>query len=66
MKSGKFNFLEPSGSLLACNGTALRLPLPYIPFSAFALPFSIKEYERGYLGLPRDFPVLRKILLPEK
>jgi hypothetical protein len=23
MKSGKFNFLEPSGPLQACNGTAL-------------------------------------------
>jgi len=27
MKSGNFNFLEPSGSLQACNGTALPLPL---------------------------------------
>jgi len=29
MKSGYFNFLEPSGPLQACNGTALPLPLPY-------------------------------------
>ena len=28
MKSGNLNFLEPSGPLQACNGTAL--PLPYI------------------------------------
>jgi hypothetical protein len=28
MKSGNFNFLEPSGPLHACNGTALPLPLP--------------------------------------
>jgi hypothetical protein len=28
MKSGNINFLEPSGPLQACNGTAL--PLPYL------------------------------------
>jgi len=28
MKSGDLNFLEPSGPLQACNGTALPLPLP--------------------------------------
>jgi hypothetical protein len=27
MKSGTFNFLETSGPLQACNGTALSLPL---------------------------------------
>jgi len=27
MKSGKLNFLEPSGPLQACNGTAVPLPL---------------------------------------
>jgi hypothetical protein len=27
MKSENFNFLEPSGPLQTCNGTALRLPL---------------------------------------
>jgi len=27
-KSGNLNFLEPSGPLQACNGTALPLPLP--------------------------------------
>jgi len=26
-KSGNFNFLEPSGPVQACNGTALPLPL---------------------------------------
>jgi hypothetical protein len=29
MKSGMLNFLEPSGPLQGCNGTALPLPLPY-------------------------------------
>ena len=28
MKSGNLNFLEPSGPLQACNGTALRFYLP--------------------------------------
>jgi hypothetical protein len=28
MKSGKLNFLEPSGPIQACNGTAF--PLPYM------------------------------------
>jgi hypothetical protein len=28
MKSGNLNFLETSGPLQACNGTALPLPLP--------------------------------------
>jgi len=29
MKSGNLSFLEPSGSVQACNGIALPLPLPY-------------------------------------
>jgi hypothetical protein len=32
MKSRNLNFLEPSGPLQACNGTALPLPLP-LPFT---------------------------------
>ena len=32
MKSGSRNFLEPSGPLQACNGTALPLPLPLLAF----------------------------------
>jgi hypothetical protein len=36
MKSGNLNFLEPSGPLQACNGTALPLPLPYC--STYLLP----------------------------
>jgi hypothetical protein len=30
MKSGKINFLEPSGPLQACNGTALPLLFLYV------------------------------------
>ena len=37
MKSGKSNFLEPSGPLQACNETALPLPLP--------LPSPLPMYE---------------------
>ena len=29
MKYGNLNFLEPSGPLQDCNGTALVLPLPF-------------------------------------
>ena len=32
MKSGNLNFLEPSGPLQACNGTALPLPCEVCPF----------------------------------
>jgi len=34
MKSGKINFLEPSGPLKACNGTALPSPLRYFTYNA--------------------------------
>ena len=33
MKSGNLNFLEPSGPLKACNGTALPLPFIRIVFN---------------------------------
>jgi hypothetical protein len=33
MKSGNLNFLELSGPLQACNGTAL--PLPFLKFQVF-------------------------------
>ena len=33
MKSGNLNFLEPSGPLQACNGSALPLPSPYLYLS---------------------------------
>ena len=32
MKSGKFNFLEPSGPLWSCSGTTLLLPLVVIHY----------------------------------
>ena len=36
MKSGNLNFLEPSGPLQACNGTALSLP-----FTVVIFPFKV-------------------------
>ena len=42
MKSGNLNFLEPSGQLQACNGTAL--PLPYICDSG-TIPAKVKDNE---------------------
>jgi len=35
MKSGNLNFLEVSGPLQACNGTALPLPLPFMRFPGY-------------------------------
>jgi len=41
MKSEDLNFLESSGPLQACNGTALPLPLPLpLPFTAEINGFS--------------------------
>ena len=40
MKSGNLNFLEPSGPLQACNGTAL----PYIDSVSFIILFSMQKY----------------------
>jgi hypothetical protein len=35
MKSGNLNFLEPSGPLQACNGTALHFTVKLIPVVMF-------------------------------
>ena len=44
-KSGNLNFLEPSGPVQACNGTALPLPLPLlIPLLA-----ELYLYQNGYV-----------------
>jgi len=40
MKSGDLNFLEPSGPLQACNGTALPLPFTTL----FNVPKSYVQY----------------------
>ena len=51
VKYGNFNFLEPSGPLQACNGTALPLPLP--------LSFTVVlKYTRLYVRISSNTPVL--------
>jgi len=51
MNSGDVNFLEPSGPLQTCNGTALPLPLPYYDPSALlwlllTVRITVRERER--------------------
>jgi len=48
MKSGNLNFLEPSGPLQACNGTALPLPHTIIQYSVFYYCF--RAYHNFYSG----------------
>ena len=75
MKSGNLNFLEPSGPLHACNGTALPFyPVSYIPFSQsifsqnrFYLilpPFFTSFLTSCSLWFPFQFPALRSSLIP--
>jgi len=45
MKSGNLNFLEPSGPLQACNGTALHfLLLLYHLFNVFTVGLCLSRY----------------------
>jgi len=50
MKSGNLNFLEPSGPLQACNGTALPLPLPLLErgLGGSSMPRPRALYPRGH------------------
>jgi hypothetical protein len=48
MKSGKLNFLEPSGPLQDCNGTALLLPLPM--FDKWFLKIGTGKFGSGLAG----------------
>jgi len=48
MKSGNLNFLEPSGPLQACNGTALPLPLLSILYALEIPQFSKRLYVSIY------------------
>jgi len=41
MKSGNINFLEPSGPLPACNGTALTLYLLLLLFNFKHVPLTL-------------------------
>jgi len=58
MKSGNLNFLETSGPLLACNGTALTLPTcPRFFYQSIVNNPSIHLS----LGLPIVFPLVTNI-----
>ena len=49
MKSGNLNFLEPSGPLQACNGTALLLPLYYYYYYYYYYYLIIVSCHRSFL-----------------
>jgi len=50
MKSGNLNFLEPSRTLQACNGTALPLPLPLCEGAGIFLNLKgLKAYGEMYV-----------------
>jgi len=52
IKSGKLNFLEPSGPLQACNGIALLLPLPFTRHCKHcALIYLLQDVSATYIGL---------------
>ena len=57
MKSGNLNFLEPSGPLQACNGTALKCSY----FSFFVFPVSTCLFVIYFISLP--FPTSWSIQL---
>jgi len=54
MKSGNLNFLEPSGPLQACNGTALSFPLRRVKHLAIKAYVGVKVHLQGYLLLSLD------------
>ena len=60
MKSGNLNFLEPSGPLQACNGTALPLPIKFgDPFTGIdvncdSANLSFSPITAGILGIEKQ------------
>jgi len=48
MKSGNLNFLEPSGSLQACNGT--DLPFPFFQYKEKSVLYSDRKHSQWRLG----------------
>jgi hypothetical protein len=62
MKSGNLNFLEPSGPLQACNGTALPLPLTLplpLPLPISGLPVGLKKKRHVQIHFP--IPIKDKV-----
>ena len=64
MKSGSLNFLEPSGPVQACNGTALPLLLedPFVPHVEFRVHCPLLVLHRRIVTSPTRREVLRKYL----
>jgi hypothetical protein len=58
MKSGNLNFLEPSGPLQACNGTAAAAAV-YKLTAASAFQSAAFKYERV---IDKKFPVTQELL----
>ena len=62
MKSGKHNFLEPSGPLQACDRTALRLPLLILCLKYYkGIEFATTEEICSYLLLKKVFRLPMKL-----
>jgi hypothetical protein len=57
MKSGNLNFLEPSGPLQACNGTALPLPYAKSEHNEGIIPVAIKS------GRLLDVSIILQVLI---
>jgi len=59
-KSGNLNFLEPSGPVQACNGTAL--PLPLLPFTCFTCVDACCRFKINYwqlrVNIYMSFPLI--------
>jgi len=65
MKSGKFNFLEPSGPLQACNGTALpafNATCRCLKIRATGL-VKLSEYRGNACVLQKDIPKGHNLIL---
>ena len=67
-KSGKLNFLEPTGAVQACNGTALLLPFTSNTVLSYTRIAHGKDDYRGRERRLRVFEngVLRRIFVPRR
>jgi len=69
MKSGNLNFLEPSGPLQACNGTALPLSLLVAVSAAAAIVVAVVVYNNLHASQNitnlRSRALLKKLIVPE-
>jgi hypothetical protein len=64
MKSGNLNFHEPSGSLQACNGTALLFYFPLCAELTFEVFISLLKCSNGYdLAMSKHVAVLSGVVI---